>query len=207
MRGIILEGQSYTGKSSTLRALKRQQAQAERGEQSIVVLTEDYSQICNTIGGELVFLEREEHLRLLQERVEMLEQLNAWANKLGPDRYEQRELFFVLERFHLNHRVHWPKDDLGFLAKLEQRLFMLGAKCALLSISPAIAEQRVRERSPAKWARRSPAELAEKCSGLMQEQQRYREQVQLTCIPTLEINTDGQDWDRYAAQIQDFLAP
>jgi len=206
MRGIILEGQSYAGKSSTLRALKRQHVQAERGEQSIVVLTENYSQICNMIGGELVFLEREEHLRLLQERVEMLEQLNAWTNKLGSDGYEQRGVFFVLERFHLNHRVFWSKDDLRFLAGLEQRLLQLGAKCALLSISPAKASQRIRERNSAKWARWSPAERADKCRRLMQEQQMYREQVQLTCIPTVEVNTDGQDWDLYAAQILNFLA-
>ena len=87
--------------------------QTERGERSIVVLTEEYSQICNMIGGELVFLEREEHLRLLQKRVEMLEQLNAWINKLGSDEHERRGVFFVLERFHLNHRVFWSWARVG----------------------------------------------------------------------------------------------
>jgi len=84
-RGIILEGYSNAGKTSLLRAIKQYQAQDELGESSAIILGEHYSQVLNNVRGQSVRLSREQHLELLGTRVEMLGQLNEWANISNED--------------------------------------------------------------------------------------------------------------------------
>ncbi|WP_339320259.1 hypothetical protein [Paenibacillus sp. FSL R10-2734] len=76
IRGIIIEGYSHAGKTSVLKALKLLQAQDESSERSIIVLSEHYSQILNNDHGEFQRLNRDEHLQVLKERVNMLKSLN-----------------------------------------------------------------------------------------------------------------------------------
>jgi thymidylate kinase len=203
IRGIILEGHSHAGKTSLLRALKRYHANREDSESSIVVLGEHYSQVLQNVQGKLVRLSREQHLELLGSRVEMLKNLNDWANDLGPWRRKSRGLFFILERFHLNHRAAFPDHDDADIANIEQRLFELGARCVLLTISPEIVEERIKSRNPAEWEGKSDREVEKACNELLEAQDALRAQAGKSLIPTLEINTDDKNWDGFASMIME----
>lgn len=201
IRGVILEGHSNAGKTSLLRALKKLQARDESAESSVVILGEHYSQVLQNVHGRLVRLSREQHLELLNDRVDMLKKLNDWANHLGPWSRKSRGLFFVFERFHLNHRAAFPDHDDTAIAKIEQRLKELGAKCILLTISPAVVEERIRSRNPESWEGKSGREVEEACKELLEAQDALRLHAGRSMVPTHEINTDGKDWDAYARMI------
>ncbi|REK52200.1 MAG: hypothetical protein C6W55_17080 [Thermobacillus sp.] len=202
-RGIILEGHSNAGKTSLLRALKRYHANDEDSESSIVVLGEHYSQVLQNVQGKLVRLSREQHLELLNSRVEMLESLNDWANYLGPWRRKSRGLFFILERFHLNHRVAFPDFDDTEITSIEKRLSDLGARCVLLTISPEIVEERIKSRNLAEWEGKSIQEVEKACKELLEAQDALRTHAGKSLTPTLEINTDDKHWDEYARMIME----
>lgn len=204
MRGIILEGYSHAGKTSVLKALKLLQAQDKTSERSIIVLSEHYSQVLNNVHGQLKCLNRDEHLRVLRDRVNMLKQLNEWATYLGPDASQaSRGIFFILERFHLNHRVAFPLDSKYEIEKIESELLLLGAKCALLTVSPEIIEQRMQSRTPHEWKNKTKEEIRKSADEFMLTQTELRKQSSLSLVPTLEINTDNKDWIAYASELMD----
>ena len=204
-RGVILEGYSNAGKTSLLRALKKFQAGDEQAESSVVVLGEHYSQVLQNVRGQLVRLSREQHLELLSDRVDMLKKLNDWAKHLGPSHRKSRGLFFVLERFHLSHRASFPDHDDAAIAKIEQRLAELGARCVLLTISPAVVEERIKSRNPSEWEEKSSQEVEEACKNLLETQDALRFHSRRSIVPTREINTDDRNWDAYARMIMEDL--
>ena len=160
IRGVILEGFSHAGKTSVLKALKQLHAQDESSERSIIVLNEHYSQVLNNVQGDFQRLNRDEHLQLLKERVNMLRQLNEWAAYLGSDASRaSRGVFFILERFHLNHRVAFPTELSHEIESLENELFNLGAKCVLLTVSSDNVEQRMQSRTPHEWINKTVEEI------------------------------------------------
>lgn len=201
MRGIILEGYSHAGKTSVLRSLKLIQAQDESAERSVIVLSEHYSQVLHNIRGELKRSSHEEHLLLLKERVGMLRQLNEWANNLGNASRRSRGIFFILERFHLNHRVAYPDKFLYEIEVIENQILNFGAKCALLTISPEIVEQRIQSRTPDEWMSKSREEIKAAVNELISTQSELRNASKESVIPTIEINTDSKDWNAYAKKI------
>ncbi|MEK3912783.1 hypothetical protein [Paenibacillus sp. FSL H7-0331] len=201
IRGVILEGYSHAGKTSTLKALKLLQAQEEQAERSVVILGEHYSQVLNRVHGELVALHREEHLELLHKRVAMLQELNQWAEALGQASRQSRGIFYVLERFHLNHRAAFADQDSTQVTELERTLVDLGAITILLTISPEAVEERIQSRSPAQWLDKSKSYIAAQCDELLNVQDMLRAQSKKSLIPTIEINTDSKDWSLFAKQI------
>ena len=206
MRGIILEGYSHAGKTSVLKALKLLQAQGASSERSIIVLSEHYSQVLNNVHGEFKRLNRDEHLRVLGERVSLLKQLNAWANYLGPDAARSsRGIFFILERFHLNHRVAFPSESTYEIQKIENDLLELGAKCVLLTVSAEIIEQRMQSRTPEEWRGKTKEEIKKSADEFRFVQAELQKQSALSIVPTLEINTDNKDWNAYAIELMNLL--
>lgn len=203
IRGVILEGYSNAGKTSVLRAIKQYQSQDESAERSVVVLGEHYSQILNNNHGEYVSLSRDEHLNLLKERVEILKKLNDWAIHLGPASRRSRGLFFVLERFHLNHRVAFPEYDNTEIIDIEKQLIELGAKCILLTISDEVVEERIKSRNPGEWLNKSESDIGGACKELIGNQNNLRYNVTRSIVPTLEINTDNKEWNEYARLIME----
>ncbi|MGG4144030.1 hypothetical protein ABEW34_12960 [Paenibacillus algorifonticola] len=206
IRGIILEGYSHAGKTSVLKALKLLQAQDESSERSIIVLSEHYSQILNNVHGEFKCLNRDEHLNVLKERVNMLRQLNEWATYLGPDASKaSRGIFFILERFHLNHRVAFPVDSLHEIEKIENELLLLGAKCVLLTVSSENIEQRMQSRTPHEWRNKTKEEIRKSADDFLHTQSELRKQSSLSILPTIEINTDNKEWAAYANELIELL--
>lgn len=203
IRGVILEGYSNAGKTSVLRAIKQYQSQDETAERSVVILGEHYSQILNNNHGEYVSLSRDEHIKLLRERIEMLKKLNEWAVQLGPASRRSRGLFYVLERFHLNHRAAFPNSDNTEIIEIEEQLASLGAKCVLLTISPEIAEDRIKSRQPNEWINKTEDEVKSSVHELLNTQNVLRHQAMLSKVPTIEINTDNKDWNRYVGLIME----
>lgn len=201
-RGIILEGYSHAGKTSVLKSLKQLHA-SDDAERSVIVLSEHYSQILHKVNGELKWLSREEHLQLLGERVTMLKKLNNWAREIGQSQ-PSKGLFFILERFHLNHRVAFLDSISDEIMQLEAQLFEMGARCTLLTVSPENLEQRMSSRNPDEWEGKSVEEIKLSYELLLEQQQEYRSQAENSIIPTIEINTDNKDWESYAKQIYFF---
>ncbi|MGE7598159.1 hypothetical protein [Lysinibacillus fusiformis] len=198
-RGIILEGYSNAGKTSVLKALKQLHAN-EGAERSVIVLSEHYSQVLHKINGELKWLSRDEHLQVLRERVTMLKMLNKWSREVGQTK-RSKGLYFILERFHLNHRVAFSHSISDEIKELESQLFEMGAKCTLLTVSPENLEQRISSRNPREWEGKTLKEMKLACELLLEQQQAYRRQAGNSIIPTIEINTDNKDWESYAKQI------
>lgn len=203
IRGVVIEGLSCAGKTSTLNELKRVQAEDKEAERNLIVLSEHYSQVLNNVKGSLIRHERSEHLRLLDERIKMLEQLNDWAAYLGDWSRSSRGLFFILERFHINHRLAFLEDSTSEIEVIESRLFSLGAKTILLTISPNAIEERLRHREGAEWNSYSASEIEKKCCEFLQMQSLLREQSKLSLVETIEINTDKMQWQEYARYIME----
>lgn len=139
--GVVLEGLSTAGKTSVLRAIKQEQANEDGAERSVVILGEHYSQQLQQIHGKEVSLSAPEHAALLADRLLCIENLNAWANKLGPYRRSSRGLFYLFERFHLNHRFAY--GETADIAGIEARLCNLGCQCILLTVSPDRVPERL----------------------------------------------------------------
>jgi len=199
-RGIILEGCSNAGKTSVLKSLKQLQAYDD-AERSVIVLSEHYSQILHKVNGELKWLRSEEHLQLLKERVMMLKKLNNWAKGIGQSTQRSKGIFFILERFHLNHRVAFSQSISDEIKQLESELFEMGARCTLLTVSPNNIAQRISSRNPYEWVGKTEKEVKMACDHLLEQQQLYRSQAENSIIPTIEINTDNKDWELYGQQI------
>ena len=198
-RGIILEGYSNAGKTSVLKSLKKLQA-CDDAERSVIVLSEHYSQVLHKVNNELKWLSREEHLQLLKERVKMLKKLNNWAREIGQSQLP-KGLFFILERFNLNHRVAFSDNISDEIKQLEAELFEMGARCALLTVSSNNIERRISSRNPNEWVGKTEEEMKKACDLLLEQQKEYRRQAENSIIPTIEINTDNKDWESYAKQI------
>lgn len=203
IRGVILEGYSNAGKTSLLKAIKQSQALDESAELSVVILGEHYSQILNNVQGEFVRLSRAQHLELLRNRVGMLKILNDWAAYLGPGKRKSRGLFFILDRFRLNHRVAFSDSDDAEITSIEHDLIKLGAKCVLLTVSDDIVEERIQSRNPEVWINKSREEIDLACKELIDTQNSLRIQASKSMVPTIEINTDNKEWDKYAGVIME----
>lgn len=201
IRGVVIEGLSNAGKTSVLRAIKREQAKDEENERSVVILGEHYSQALQGIGNEPVMLTQEEHQTLLTARVRGVEELNDWAIRLGGSASRRaRGVFFVFERFHLNHRFAYDYDE-EFVGDLEGRLEELGATCILLTLSPEYVGERLAFRLEVSGQEIDAKELREEADRWISEQGIIVEEASKSSVPTILLNTDAMEWDSYATQI------
>ncbi|UTR07120.1 hypothetical protein MM326_03540 [Alkalihalobacillus sp. LMS6] len=201
--GIILEGYSHTGKTSILKALKQVQAK-HNNERSVIVLSEHYTQVLHRTSGGLRKLTQAEHLRLLKERVSMLQSFNTWAKKTGQPEKNSNKLFFILERFHLNHRVSFSDSLTEEISSLENDLLTINAKCVLLTVSADIGE-RIMSRNKSEWVGDKKKDLKLESERLLEQQEEYRIQAERSSVPTIELNTDGKEWLSHAEQMYNLI--
>lgn len=197
IRGIILEGQSCSGKTSIFSALKRCHPSENDAERNVIYLAEHYSQTLNWVNGKLQNLNQEENLSVLSDRISMLEQLNNYANSMGEHSRRSRGLFFVFERFHLNYVFSHNDMDSAEYVKLEQRLLSLNAKVVLCTISPRNVEPRLIHRATYS----NEVVTQEAITKYIENQQRFVDIANKSNVPTMMINTDDLNWDGYARMI------
>lgn len=199
IRGIILEGQSCSGKTSIFNAIKLCHLSEANAERNVIFLAEHYSQNLNYVNGGLKNLNREENLRVLSDRIAMLEQLNNYANSMGEHSRQSRGLLFVFERFHLNYANAFNDITSDDYVKLEQRLFNLNAQVVLCTISPQNATQRLMHRA----SYTNEVVTQEVIMKYIENQKRLVDFATKSTVPTMIINTDGLNWDGYAKMIFD----
>lgn len=200
-RGVMLEGTSCAGKTSTIYALKRRFAADMTLERSIVMLGEHYTQALNQIHGQLRYHDRQEHAAMLSDRADMLEQLHGWACSLGEHSRRSRGLYTVLERGLINHIAHYQDADDPQIASLGERFARLGIEAVLLVVSPGRIRERVRLRQIQLRADASPARLDELAEAFARSQESMLAALGQTALPGRVICTDDMDWDAYAQQI------
>lgn len=194
IRGIILEGQSCSGKTSIFNAIKNRHSVEKDAERNVIYLAEHYSQTLNMINGELKNLSQEENLRVLSDRISMLEQLNKYVNSMGEHSRRSRGLFFVFERFHLNYAFSFNDVDSLEYLELEKRLHNLNAKVVLCTISAEKTEQRLRHRSNYT----NDEVTQESINQYIERQQHFINIANRSSLTTMIINTDDLIWDSYA---------
>jgi hypothetical protein len=205
IQGLIIEGLSTAGKTSVFSALKILHSQTPNVEKTMIAITEHYSQVFNSFHGVLKSLEQVEHIQLLKRHVDYLEQLHKWIESLGHMK-QSNGVFFILERFHLNHRAAYANHT--DIAMLEKRLSKLNALCVLLTISPDFVESRFVESRGMDWksfVMQNSSSTDEVCLRFLQDQEKLRKCAKQSFLPMLEINTDDADWDSYAKQIMEKL--
>lgn len=199
IRGIILEGQSCSGKTSIFNAIKNCHLSEPDAERNVIYLAEHYSQTLNFVNGKLQMLDKEENLRVLSDRISMLEQLNNYANAMGEHSRRSRGLFFVFERFHLNYAFCFNDITSNEYLKLEQRLLNLNALSVLCTISPENTAQRLTHRA----SNTNEVVTDEGILEYIKNQQQFIDIANTSTVPTLIINTDDLNWDKYARMILD----
>lgn len=197
IRGIILEGQSCSGKTSIFNAIKRNHPLEAEAERNVIYLAEHYSQTLNWVNGEFKNLSQEENLRVLSDRISMLEELNNYANAMGESSRRSRGLFFVFERFHLNYACCFNDNNSDEYIKLEQRLSNLNAQVVLCTISPQNTKQRLMHRA----SYTHEIVTQEDIMKYVENQQRFVDFAYKSTVPTMIINTDDLNWDGYARMI------
>jgi hypothetical protein len=153
----------------------------------------------NFVNGELKNLSQEENLRVLSDRVSMLEQLNNYANSMGEHSRRSRGLFFVFERFHLNYANAFNDNTSEEYVKLEKKLNELSTQVVLCTISPQNTAERLMHR--AKYT--NEVVTQEEISRYIDNQQRFVDFAYKSTVPTMIINTDDLNWDGYARTILD----
>lgn len=194
IRGIILEGQSCSGKTSIFNAIKQCHSSENDFERNAIYLSEHYSQTLNSINGSLKNLSQEENMKVLSDRVSMLEQLSSYANSMGEHSRRSRGLFFVFERFHLNYACAFNDIDSSEYIKLEHRLLNLNAQVVLCTISPENVEQRLMHRAGYTNETVTRDAIAE----YVERQAKIICLAKKSTIKTMTVNTDNLNWAEYA---------
>lgn len=197
IRGIILEGQSCSGKTSIFNAIKSCHSAMKDAERNVIYLAEHYSQTLNLINGEFKNLSQEENLRVLSDRISMLEKLNHYANSMGEHSRRSRGLFFVFERFHLNYAFCFNDVDSNEYVELERRLHNLNAKVVLCTISAEKTEQRLKHRS----SYTNEEVTREGIDKYIERQEQFINIANRSSLTTMIINTDDLTWTSYAKMI------
>jgi hypothetical protein len=200
IRGVIIEGMSTAGKTSVFSAIKRLHSQTQNSENTIIAISEHYSQVLHSYQGVLKSMDKDEHISLLSRHVDYLEQQYDWINSLGHSK-PLNGIFFLLERFHANHRAAFESSP--EIELLEKRLSRMNAHCVLLTLSQDAIESRFIESRGEAWKSyvMGKSTATEVCENFMENQGKLRMSTKQSLIPTLEINTDEADWDSYAKRI------
>lgn len=197
IRGVILEGQSCSGKTSMFNALKKLHVAQPDAERNVIFLSEHYSQNLNFANGSLRQLTRAENLKALSDRIQMLEGLSQYADAMGVHSRRSRGLFFVFERFHLNFAFCFPEGIDAEYRRLENRLCRLNAHTVLCTVSPDRIASRLTHRAFLTGEAVTPGAVRE----YIRNQERFLAAASRSMVPTTILNTDSMDWAHFAQRL------
>lgn len=200
-RGIMLEGVSCAGKTSTMYAIKRLFAFDLSLERNIVMLGEHYTQVLNSINGELKHHEKKEHTDMLFSRVTMIEQLYGWACSLGDFRRTSRGLYTVFERGLINHIAYYQDFTSPEIIELIERFSQLEIEAILLVISDDQMEKRMLLREEQLKAPNTESHRKQLVDQFIEQQNNMLSAIKRAEMPSRVICTDSMDWDEYAINI------
>lgn len=197
-RGLILEGVTGAGKSSTLAALARCEARPPWLAAARLVPEEE------TLG-ELMAEDLQDPARSTAERTARLTRILAQISAAPPGAPG-----FLLERFHLSYYALQP-DWTPYLA-IDAALAEQGFRQVLLTLPEAEIRRRSLhrvDRAEEPWAQGmidyfGTEDLATRA--LMASRQRRLDCCAWTRLPTLVIDTSAMDWASTARQIAAFCA-
>ncbi|UTH13852.1 hypothetical protein [Macrococcus equipercicus] len=194
-KGIIIEGYSYTGKSSIFNELKKLQTLSNK-ERSAVSISEHFTQILNVNRqGEIFEISQDKHVSLLESHLNYLSHLSNWINNEINHGKSSSDFYYMIERYHLNHMVHFGnhKD----IIQLQHKLIELNPICVLLIVSNSEMCKRIKLRYP----QISEDDLKKEFEKFKQIQEKYLKAATYSIIPYMVINTDSMDWKGLANQI------
>ncbi|QSX05938.1 hypothetical protein JYG23_00265 [Sedimentibacter sp. zth1] len=197
IRGIILEGQSCSGKSSIFNAIKKYHIMQNDNERNVIFLSEQYSQNLNLVNGKFEKLSEEENLKVLIDRITMLEQLNNYANSMGLHSRRSRGLFYVFERFHFNYAFCFSQNIAFKYKEVEDRLKNLNAYTILCTISDNKIEQRLKHRATLT----NEVITEDIVNEYKKNQDLFIKIANNSNVSTTILNTDNMDWDHIAKEI------
>ena len=200
-RGVMLEGVSCAGKTSTMYAIKRLFASDLNLERNIVMLGEHYTQPLNFINGELKNHDKNEHIEMFLQRASMIEQLYQWACSLGDFRRASRGLYTVFERGLINHIACYKDYDDPRIIELGYRFKALGFEEIALIISNDNIDNRYRLRAEQMHVNYSGSEYKSQAEQAKSMQAGMFEAMTKTSIPFRVVCTDTMSWDEYASII------
>ena len=200
-RGIMLEGISCAGKTSTIYEIKKLFATDTNLERNIIMLGEHYTQVLNSIDGELRYHARNEHVEMLVERVNMIEGLHKWACKLGSYNRRSRGLYTVFERGLLNHLAYYKDYDDPVIIDIVRKFALLGIEAVVLIMS----DSKFLERSKLRCKQMNESK-PERYHTEYAEQAKIQQDAILTAASKSNLNykiicTDRMEWTKYAKDI------
>ena len=201
IRGVIIEGLSCSGKTSLFKALKVQHSLQDNNERNTIFISENYSQNLNLINGQYAALSYNENLRILQERLSMLESLNNYANSMGLHSRRARGLFYTFERFHLNFASCFDCTGMPEYIDTERRLLELNALTVLCYISDSKIEELLRHHA----SFTGDIITEDTISEYKHKQARLIEIANTSLVPTLLLNTDTMDWNSLATIVLEHI--
>ncbi|TQR95523.1 hypothetical protein [Paenibacillus ottowii] len=125
-------------------------------------------------------MDKKEHIQLLNRHVYYLEQQYNWIDLLGHLK-PSNGVFYLLERFHLNHRAVFINT--AEIEMLEKRLSSMNAHCMLLTLSKDSVEPRFIEIRSDTWRsyiKENHPTIAEACEKFLEDQEKllmYAKQI------------------------------
>jgi chloramphenicol 3-O-phosphotransferase len=195
-RGLILEGVTGAGKSSTLAALARCAARPPWLEAARVVTEEE------TLG-ELMSEDLQDPSRSVAERVARLTRILALVSGAPPGAPA-----FLLERFHLSYYALQP--DWAPYVAMDADLAERGFRQVLLTIPEAEIRRRSLhrvDRAEEAWARGMIEYFGSEAlalEALLASRSRRLDCCAWTRLPTLILDTSAMAWDEVALRIAEF---
>jgi len=194
-KGIIIEGYSYTGKSSIFNEIKKLQTLSNK-ERSAVYITEHFTQILNVNKhDEIIEITKDNHISLLESHLNYLSQLSNWINNEINHGKSSSDLYYMIERYHLNHIVHFGNHH--EIIQIQNKLMELNPLCVLLTVSKSEMSKRIQLRYP----QIGNHDLKKEIEKFTLIQEYYIKAVSNTVIPYKIVNTDSMDWEGLASQI------
>ncbi|WP_414048653.1 hypothetical protein [Macrococcus animalis] len=193
--GIIIEGHSYTGKTSLFNELKKIVVMTNT-KRSLIFITEHFTQIRYTNHTGCTFeISKQKHISLLMQHVDYLNNLSTWINDEIKHGKPSSDLFYMIERFHLNHIVHFGNNN--EIIQIQNKIQNINPICILLTVSEKVMCERIKLRYP----NINNEELHNELELFKSIQEKYINIAENSIVPYIIVNTDKMDWANIARKV------